>query len=233
MPRFLSAVATLALLTTMVAPLHAFADDTAPSRPVASPAVAGQPPPTSEPPTALPRVSEPLSAAQSPSAAPAMVLGHPDPAVAPAQAATSTEATSTKATSGQGSSAGLSATVRPVRKQKRMTWMQRFDAANATHDGHLTLEQAKAGYKIVARHFHDIDANHKGYVTENDIRAWHALQRAARHSRAKQDPLRPRPAFDRFAPDQHPPSLNNQTMLTRPIEPEQARIDPPRPPPEN
>jgi hypothetical protein len=48
-----------------------------------------------------------------------------------------------------------------------------------------------------ARHFCDIDADAKGFVTENDIRAWHAMQKAARQNRASEDPLRPRPAFNR------------------------------------
>ncbi len=101
-------------------------------------------------------------------------------------------------------------------KPIHMSWEQRFTQANTAHDGHLTLDQAKTGYKTVARHFRDIDTDGKGFVTENDIRAWHALQKAARHSQGAADPLRPRPAFNRFTPDQQllgPPG-SNQTMLT-------------------
>ncbi len=76
----------------------------------------------------------------------------------------------------------------------RMTWEQRFAAANTTHDGHLTLEQAKAGYITVARHFTAIDATGKGFITEDDIRAWHKSQRSQRRP-AAENKLRPRHAF--------------------------------------
>lgn len=100
-------------------------------------------------------------------------------------------------------------------KHPRVTWEQRFTQANTSHDGHLTLDQAKTGYKTVARHFHDIDTDGKGFVTENDVRAWHALQKAARHSQGAEDPLRPRPAFNRFTPEQARGTPGpNQTMLT-------------------
>jgi hypothetical protein len=86
----------------------------------------------------------------------------------------------------------------------RLTWEQRFAQANTSHDGHLTLEQAKAGYQAVARHFPEIDTDGKGYVTLDDIRGWHKAQRAARHQTraAAEDGLRPRPAFQRVFPDQ-------------------------------
>ena len=55
---------------------------------------------------------------------------------------------------------------------------QRFEQANVTHDGHLTEAQAKAGYPTIARHFAAIDQDKKGYVTEDDIRAYNKLQRS-------------------------------------------------------
>lgn len=58
------------------------------------------------------------------------------------------------------------------------TLHQRFEAANTTHDGHLTLDQAKAGMKSVAKKWDVIDKDHKGYVTEDDI---HAYYKARRH----------------------------------------------------
>src|SRR3978361_1348058 len=61
----------------------------------------------------------------------------------------------------------------------RKTWQQHFAGANLVHDGHLTLEEAQGGYPDVAKHFQDIDADHKGYVTENDIRAWQVMRKAA------------------------------------------------------
>jgi hypothetical protein len=102
-------------------------------------------------------------------------------------------------------------------KHARMTWENRFAEANAAHDGHLTLDEAKAGYKTIARHFHDIDTDAKGYVTENDIRAWHATQKAARHQKETEDPLRPRPAFQRVAPDQRTmTTINSHEMVQAP-----------------
>ena len=63
----------------------------------------------------------------------------------------------------------------------RMTMQQRFDAANTSHDGKLTLEQAKAGHVTrVAEHFDAIDTGKKGYVTMDDIHAFNRAQRQAR-----------------------------------------------------
>lgn len=67
----------------------------------------------------------------------------------------------------------------PVRPA-RHTWEQRFAAANLSHNGHLTLEEAQGGYPDVARHFKDIDVDQKGYVTEDNIRAWRVMRKAAR-----------------------------------------------------
>jgi hypothetical protein len=56
---------------------------------------------------------------------------------------------------------------------------QRFARANAAADGHLTLEEAQAGFPLVARHFAGIDIDGKGYVTLKDLRAWYAARRVA------------------------------------------------------
>jgi len=57
----------------------------------------------------------------------------------------------------------------------------RFENANTTRDGRLTREQAQAGgLRGIARQFAEIDADHKGYVTLQDIRAWQKARRAAR-----------------------------------------------------
>jgi predicted outer membrane protein len=63
----------------------------------------------------------------------------------------------------------------------RLTADERFAKANTTHDGHLTLAQAKAGYPTVARHFAEIDAAKKGFVTEDQIRAWEKAEREHHH----------------------------------------------------
>jgi hypothetical protein len=65
-----------------------------------------------------------------------------------------------------------------------LTMAQRFEQANVTHDGHLTLDQAKSGYKSVARHFAAIDVDKKGFITEDDIRAYNKAQRALHHQSA-------------------------------------------------
>jgi len=62
-------------------------------------------------------------------------------------------------------------------------FIERFQAANTTGDGHLTLAQARAAQlPMVVRNFDAIDAQHKGYVTLQDIRAWRQQMRAERQS---------------------------------------------------
>jgi hypothetical protein len=90
----------------------------------------------------------------------------------------------------------------------RITWQQRFARANSTGDGHLTLEQAKAGYPTIARRFDEIDLDAKGYVTVEDIRSWHKA-RQEMHPQAKstaENPLRPRSADQRMLPDPSRPA---------------------------
>ena len=62
----------------------------------------------------------------------------------------------------------------------RMTMAQRYEAANTTKDGKLTLDQAKAGkMPRVAANFDAIDTGKKGYVTLDDIRAYNRAHRPA------------------------------------------------------
>ncbi len=57
----------------------------------------------------------------------------------------------------------------------------RFEAANVTHDGRLTLQQAEAaGWQGVAKHFGEIDRDNKGYITMQDLHAWNMARHAAR-----------------------------------------------------
>ncbi len=66
----------------------------------------------------------------------------------------------------------------------------RFNAANTTHDGHLTLAQAKAAnLKPVVDHFADIDTAQRGYVTFNQVEAWH-LDDMAKHLEKRAAELR-------------------------------------------
>jgi hypothetical protein len=90
----------------------------------------------------------------------------------------------------------------PSQHHARMTWEQHFVQANLAHDGHLTLEEAKGGYADVARHFDDVDAGHKGYVTEDDIRAWRVRRRAAhRVTKPAEDKPRQGAAVQSVDPD--------------------------------
>lgn len=70
-------------------------------------------------------------------------------------------------------------------QRQRMTFTQRFDLANVTHDGRLTRAQATGHMGMIARNFDVIDADHKGYVTVQDIQAWH---RSTHQARAAQTP---------------------------------------------
>lgn len=66
----------------------------------------------------------------------------------------------------------------------------KFNAANTSHDGHLTLAQAQAaGLAPVVAHFGDIDTAHRGYVTFNEVQAWH-MDDMARHLEKKAAELR-------------------------------------------
>jgi hypothetical protein len=88
------------------------------------------------------------------------------------------------------------------KRHGRPKWEEHFDQANKAHDGHLTLEEAKAGYPTIAKHFQSIDVDGKGFVTLDNVRAWHALRRATSHLRqTPDDELRPRRAFQRTYPD--------------------------------
>jgi hypothetical protein len=94
---------------------------------------------------------------------------------------------------------------KPSEHHARMTWKNHFVQANLAHDGHLTLHEATGGYPQIAKHFDDIDANHKGYVTENDIQAWRAMRKAAhRRAPASADRLKPINAMQ-LGPVRHKP----------------------------
>jgi hypothetical protein len=69
-------------------------------------------------------------------------------------------------------------------------FLMKYYAANTTHDGHLTLAQAKtAGLQPVVDHFTDIDVNKHGYVTFYDIQAWQ-LDDMAKRLEKRADELR-------------------------------------------
>ncbi len=72
------------------------------------------------------------------------------------------------------------------RTGRHRTQQDKFDAANVTHDGHLTLAQAQAappmGWPMVVRNYDKIDVAHKGFVTMDDIHAYNRSKRAARRA---------------------------------------------------
>ena len=76
----------------------------------------------------------------------------------------------------------------------RRSLAQRFAAANPTHDGHLTKDQATAAkWSYVTRHFAAMDVGSKGYVTIDEIRAYARAQRMA-HPRTPATPPATAPA---------------------------------------
>jgi Ca2+-binding EF-hand superfamily protein len=62
-------------------------------------------------------------------------------------------------------------TVDAATKEKFAELETRFKAADKNADGKLTLEEAKAGMPRVADAFGHIDAEKKGYVTLDQIKA--------------------------------------------------------------
>jgi hypothetical protein len=101
----------------------------------------------------------------------------------------------------------------------RRSAAEHFTDANTSHDGRLTLDQAKAGYKSVAKSFAQIDAGHHGYITMDDIKAWKSAKKAAKHAQedttgSEGGVLRPAPAVHRGGT---PRPLNTSTNLIVPM----------------
>ncbi|SDD03375.1 hypothetical protein [Paraburkholderia lycopersici] len=68
-----------------------------------------------------------------------------------------------------------------ARLERMMAQVQsRFAAANTTHDGKLTREQAQAGMPRVAQHFDEIDTQKAGFVTLAQIEDFMRARAAAR-----------------------------------------------------
>ena len=88
---------------------------------------------------------------------------------------------------------GHSAQATSVPKQAEAGWEQphrhyaslaeHFVAANVSHDGKLTIEQAsRAGWTRVVRHFDEIDTDHLGFVTAAQIHVYNLGQRHGRRN---------------------------------------------------
>lgn len=63
-------------------------------------------------------------------------------------------------------------TLAPLKAPQRQTLEQRFERANSTHDGKLTMAQAQKYMPDVAQHFQQIDTDHNGTVSLGEIVAW-------------------------------------------------------------
>nr|WP_294563990.1 hypothetical protein [uncultured Rhodopila sp.] len=97
----------------------------------------------------------------------------------------------------------------------RMTREQHFARANTAGDGHLTLEEAKTGFPLVAKHFSDIDLDGKGYVTLKDLQTWYAIRKVARSLRdAPGDASQLHNARQRDLPDERPIGTPAVTQVT-------------------
>ena len=60
---------------------------------------------------------------------------------------------------------------------------EHFVAANTSHDGKLTIDQAsRAGWARIVRHFDEIDTDHAGFVTVAQIHAYNIGQRHGRRT---------------------------------------------------
>ena len=91
----------------------------------------------------------------------------------------STPGSATATPPGTGPGAGSGAP-NATRGSHRQMLDARFAAANTTHDGHLTLEQAQAAnWNNVVKNFTAMDKGSKGYVTLADIRGYSKARRAA------------------------------------------------------
>ncbi len=120
--------------------------------------------------TALGQTQAPSTPPATTQAAPPVTTPAPPPGVAPATPP---------------SSGGL--TARPITPptHHRMTLAQRFDAANTTHDGHLTLAQAKAAnMNSVVKNFDQMDVAKRGYVTIDDIHTFNRNRHRVRAGKA-------------------------------------------------
>jgi hypothetical protein len=97
-------------------------------------------------------------------------------------AGTSAPTTAPATTAPQAASPGAPKVAAPKPKlTAAQRFQKRFDAANTSHDGHLTLDQAKAAkWTAVVRRFSKVDIDQKGYVTADELRADYATQHAAK-----------------------------------------------------
>ncbi len=65
--------------------------------------------------------------------------------------------------------------------------MGRLKQADTNGDGMISREEAAAALPMISKHFDEIDANHDGQITMEELRAFHMKRRAAHFSRIDTD----------------------------------------------
>ena len=74
---------------------------------------------------------------------------------------------------------GIASPVTPIKHSSGVE--AHFAAANTTHDGHLTKVQAEqSDWTRVAKHFDEIDADHRGWISVEQIHAFNRTHRGHR-----------------------------------------------------
>ena len=63
-------------------------------------------------------------------------------------------------------------------------FMARLKAADANGDGMISRDEASKSLPMIARHFDEIDTNHDGQVTSEELQAFHQKMSAQRGQRA-------------------------------------------------
>lgn len=108
-------------------------------------------------------------AAEPPASASAPVVAHPDPYVPPARRLRASEP----------GAAGPA-----LRHQTLEKMRQRFKDADLDGSGSLSADEARrAGMGFVVKHFDQIDRNHAGQITFNDLQAFLAQRREVARAR--------------------------------------------------
>jgi len=117
----------------------------------------------------------------------------------------------------------------------RRSAAEHFADANTTHDGRLTLSQATSGYKSLAKSFSQIDVNHHGYITMDDIKAWKAAKKAAKEaakhaaSDTSSGVVRPGQQFQHWL-SLSPLETSTDKLVPMPVQPRRTGVDVPTAP---
>ncbi|HEX9389837.1 MAG TPA: EF-hand domain-containing protein [Usitatibacteraceae bacterium] len=70
--------------------------------------------------------------------------------------------------------AGPAPADKPGKAEKRAAQMQEhLKAADKNGDGKISLDEAKASLPMIARNFDKIDADKDGFITREELKAWH------------------------------------------------------------